>query len=124
MTVETTMPGSPAEDKPAWWEANERLRAELELAAYEPPRFADGTYTHDVVDELESRHGCSIMFRSAVNPDYPEDWEVRVDGRSVARIGRHRDRNGNTVYECDPAAFVRTIEESIESGHGSSGRDR
>lgn len=113
------MSDTPAEDKPAWWEENERLREEMELAAYEPPRFADGTHTHDVVDELESRHGCSIMFRSAVNPDYPEDWEVRVDGRSVARIGRHRDQNGNTVYERDPEAFVRTIEQAIDSTHES-----
>ncbi|MFB6131725.1 MAG: hypothetical protein ABEJ28_13010 [Salinigranum sp.] len=100
--------------KPDWWTENERLRTEMDLSEYEPPRFEDGTYTHEIVEELEARYGCEIQFRSNVNPEYPEDWEVRIDLESVAPIGRRRDGDGNTVYLTTPEAFRETVVEHVE----------
>lgn len=102
----------PDDDRPEWWAENESLRAEMELPPYRPPRFADGTHTHEVVPELEERHGCLVRF-IGVNTEYPEDWEVRVDGEPVMGIGRHRDRNGNTVYEMDATEFVERLDAEL-----------
>lgn len=98
-----------ADPKPDWWSENEELRREMDLAEYEPPRFSDGTYTHEIVDELEETYDCRIQFRSDVNPEYPEDWEIRIDHESAARISRHRDKSGNTVYETSPEQFRETV---------------
>ena len=103
-----------AESRPEWWIENQELRREMDLADYDPPRFSDGTYTHEVVEELEERYGCDIQFRSDLNPEYPEDWEIRVDLKSVARIGRHRTEDGNTVYETTPEAFRDAVEAHLD----------
>ena len=103
----------PDPEKPDWWVANESLRTEMALPPYRPPRFADGTYTHEVVSDLEAAHDCLIRFMG-VNTEYPEDWEVRVDGEPVMGIGRHRDRNGNTVYEMAAAAFEARLEAELD----------
>ena len=104
-----------AGEKPDWWSENERLRREMGLSEYEPPRFEDGTPTHEVVSELESRHGCDVQFRSDLNPEYPEDWVIRIDQESVARVARRRDENGNTVYETTPERFRETVAAHVES---------
>lgn len=97
-------------DKPKWWRDNELLRAEMGLAEYRPPRFADGVYTHEVVDPLEATHNCRIQF-IGVNTRYPDDWEVRIDGTPAFEIGRHRDESGNTVYEMTVGAFREAVDE-------------
>jgi hypothetical protein len=105
--------GSSADsDRPDWWEANERLREEMELPPYEPPRFIDGVYTHEIVPDLEEEHDCIIMF-AGIDPEYPEDWYVRVDGEGVMSIGRHRDENGNTIYEMTADEFVERLEAEL-----------
>lgn len=91
-------------EKPDWWIANERVKAELDLPAYEPPRFADGTYTHEVVPGLAAEYDCTIRF-VGVDPRYPEDWEVRVGGEPILEVGRRRDANGNTVYQLSAGEF-------------------
>jgi len=68
--------------KSAWWVENEELRAYLDLPDYTPPRFADGTYTHDLIPELEEKYDCDIRFLG-VDTRYLEDWEVRVDDRHL-----------------------------------------
>ncbi|WP_254546890.1 hypothetical protein [Halomarina pelagica] len=93
--------------KPEWWRRNDRLRAEMELPPYEPSRFRDGTYAHEVVDPLEATHDCTLRFVGFGG--YPADWEVRADGETLFTIGRHRDDNGNTVYEVDAAEFRRRV---------------
>ena len=65
--------------RPEWWVRSANVKAELDLPEYEPPRFSDGTYVHEVVEPLEESHGCSVQF-GAINPRYPDDWYVRVDG--------------------------------------------
>lgn len=101
------------DDRPDWWRENERLRVEMELPEYEPPRFADGTYTHEVTEPLAARHGCRIQF-IGVNTHYPDDWEVRIDGEPAFGIGRHRDEHGNTVYELPADTFTDRIASAIE----------
>jgi hypothetical protein len=106
--------GSERDSKPDWWSVNEALREEMGLHEYDPPRFADGTYTHEVVDPLEAEYDCTIQFRSDVNPEYPEDWQVRVDHEPVTRIARHRNADGNTVYDLTAEEFRESVLECLE----------
>ena len=110
------MPGDdvdvPSDERPSWWVENERLREELSLPPYEPSRFEDGTHTYRVVERLETEYDCTLRF-VALNPHYPEDWEVRADGERLFGIGRRRDEHGNTVYELDANAFERAVEEAL-----------
>lgn len=99
-------------EKPDWWRENESLREEMSLPPYRPSIFTDGTYTHTVVADLEAEFGCTIRF-VAVNPEYPDDWEVRINDRSVFEIGRYRDENGNTVYEMTAKEFRNTLRERL-----------
>jgi hypothetical protein len=108
------MSEDPNNSKPEWWSVNEELRDEMDLNEYEPPRFADDTYTHEIVNPLEAEYDCTIQFRSDVNPEYPEDWEVRVDHESVARVPRYRDESGNTVYRTSPEEFRGVLVEYLE----------
>lgn len=82
------------------------------LSEYRPPRFADGTYTHEVVESLEERYDCRIQFLG-VDTRYPDDWEVRIDGTPAFEIGRHRDEQGNTVYERTAHAFRIAVAEQF-----------
>lgn len=100
-------------EKPRWWLANEEVKEAFDLPPYEPPRFADDTYTHEVVPDLEREFDCSIRF-VGVDPRYPDDWEVRVDGRSVTEVGRRRDKHGNTVYGTTSREFAARIREELE----------
>lgn len=101
-----------SDGRPSWWAENDRLREEMDLPPYEPSRFADGTYTYRVVERLEAEHDCALRF-VALEPRYPDDWEVRADGERLFGIGRRRDEHGNTVYEMDVEAFERAIEETL-----------
>jgi hypothetical protein len=111
--------GNSRDSKPDWWDKNEALREEMGLAEYEPPRFTDGSYTHETVTELESTYGFQIQFRSDVNPLYPEDWEVLIDGEPIERIGRYRDENGNTIYDVTPDEFRAMVEPRLEDASGA-----
>lgn len=102
----------PPDERPSWWVENQRLREELSLPPYEPSRFADGTYTHRVVEPLEAEHDCVIRF-VALEPRYPDDWEVRADGERLFGIGRRRDEHGNTVYEMETEAFERAVRDAL-----------
>ena len=103
-----------AASKPDWWVENEIVRDEMNLPEYRPPRFEDGTHTHEVVPTLEDRFDCKIQF-AGLDSRYPEDWHVRVNGESWFRIGHRRDENANTVYEIDSKTFKRRIVEGFES---------
>ncbi|MEF8790710.1 MAG: hypothetical protein V5A61_11355 [Haloarculaceae archaeon] len=99
-------------EKPRWWSANEAVKASFDLPPYEPPRFADGTYTHDVVPDIEREFDCTIRF-VGVDPRYPDDWEVRVDGEPLLEVGRRRDEHGNTVYGLTAEAFEARVREAL-----------
>jgi hypothetical protein len=104
---------APAADRPDWWARNQRIREELDLPDYEPPRLADGTYTHEVVPDLEAEHDCTVRF-IGINTTYPESWEFRVDGEPVGRIPRRRDANGNTVYGLTAEELRAAVWEAVE----------
>jgi len=99
--------------RPDWWEENEGLREEMGLPQYVPPRFSDGTYTHEILSELEERFDCSIRFLGR-NTVYPDEWEVQVDGETVMRIGRFRDGDSNTIYEMAADEFRAELETWLE----------
>jgi len=101
------------ENRPAWWERNERLREEMDLPPYRPPRFADGTFTHEVVPGLEDEFDCTIQFLG-VNTVYPDNWEVHVDGDTFLSVGRVRDNDGNTVYKITADEFRARVEEYFD----------
>lgn len=98
--------------KPDWWAENEAIKAAFDLPAYEPPRFADGTYTHEIVPSLEREIDGTIRF-IGVDTQYPEDWQVRVDGEPVMRIGRRRDDRGNTEYQLTAEAFRERLLDAV-----------
>lgn len=101
------------EEKPDWWVKNERERASMDLPTYEPSRFDDGEYVHEVLAELEGAHGCEILF-IGINVDYPDEWEVRIDGESAFTVDRSRNENGNTIYHVESDAFRDRVERSLE----------
>jgi hypothetical protein len=91
-------------EKPDWWLANEQIKNAFDLPEYEPPRFSDGTYVHQIVEPLEERYGCEIRF-VGVDTHYPDDWEVRIDREPIMAIGRRRTENGNTRYLLESDTF-------------------
>lgn len=99
--------------RPDWWRANQRLRDSLDLPAYEPSRFADGPYLHEVRQTLEEQFDCSISFRST-RAEHPSRWAVYVDGEELMELERRRTVDGNNVFEIDSDILVRAVESSIE----------
>jgi hypothetical protein len=100
------------EGRPDWWHENGYLREQLDLSEYQPPRFADGTYTHEVTDEIEKNHDCRLQF-IGINTRYLDDWEVRINGKAAFKIGRYRDDQGNTVYEISAEKFREMVKAHI-----------
>lgn len=111
------VPPSDSESKADWWRTNDELRERLGLPSYTPPRFADGSYTHGVIEGLEDTHGCTIRF-VGVDTQYPEDLEVRIDGDPAFSVGRHRDERGNTVYEMSADEFREAVEDALDADGG------
>ena len=110
-------PMAPSEEKPAWWRANLRDRAALELPAYEPARFADGTYVHEVVGSLEAELGCELRLLGR-NVTWGDAWAVRVDGEPAFTVTRTRDDAGNTHYQLDAATFERRVRAAVRGDDG------
>lgn len=100
-------------DVPEWWRESEQLKAEMGLPAYEPPRFADGTYAYEVVERIEAVYDCHIRF-IGVDTRYEEDWEVRVNDEMAFNVGRWRDDNGNTIYQTSAKQFEESIREYLD----------
>ncbi|WP_155828821.1 hypothetical protein [Halalkalicoccus jeotgali] len=98
---------------PDWWITNQKIRDELNLPEYDAPKFVDGRYTHTVITRLEQEHGCTISL-IGIDTRYGDDWEVRVDGSTVGRIGRYRNEKGNTVYEMTSSEFCQLISTSFQ----------
>jgi len=104
---------TPDTQKPDWWVTNERLRAELGLPPYEPPRFDDGVPTHEVTEDIAAEYSCKIRFKG-IDTRYPDDFVVYVDGAPAFSVGRHRDDNGNTVYQISSTRFRERIEQRLQ----------
>lgn len=104
-----------ADERPDWWDRNEAIRDELDLPGYEPPRFADGTFTHEVVPSLEAEFDVAIRF-IGFNTSYPDAWELRVDGDRVCDLERRRDSRGNTVYRMTAAEVREAVAGAVGDG--------
>ena len=91
-------------DRPAWWRRNEALKRSLDIPAYEPPRFADGTYVHDVIDDVESTFDADVQL-VGYDTTFPEDWSLTVDGETVTNVGHGRNSDGNTVFDVTSEQF-------------------
>lgn len=104
-------------DRPDWWRRNERLREEMELPPYDPPRVVDGTYLHELVAELEAEYGCEVDLVSD-DPTYPSTWSIHVDGRGCARVRRRREPGGNDVCAIEADEFRRRAATAVGGDGG------
>lgn len=101
-------------ESPDWVETNRKLKSELDLPKYEPPRFDDDVSTHVITKEIERNYGVTIIF-AGKNTEYLDDWQVLVDETPVLTIGRHRDESGNTIYEISSHDFKEKVENRLIS---------
>ena len=99
---------------PPWWQDAVEEFADHDLRPYRPPRFADGTYVHEIRDRLETALGIEITI-GATGDEFRNRWTVRVDGEPTTRIPRYRSADGYTVYDVDPSTFETRIRAGIET---------
>ncbi|MDG5776772.1 hypothetical protein VB773_18680 [Haloarculaceae archaeon H-GB2-1] len=101
-------------DKPDWWVENEQIRESMGLPEYDPARFEDDVYVHEVIDDLEGEYDCSIQI-IGLDTDYLDDREVRVDGETAFTIGRRRTDHGNTVYQIPSEQFASRVKQAVSN---------
>lgn len=99
--------------EPEWWTENEDIKQGYDLPEYDAPRFDDGTYVHEVVEELETTFGVRIQL---LNTEPVENgvWEVTVDGDVVAECERYRDEKANSVFEIRAERFRDLVGSAVE----------
>lgn len=105
------MGNEPNSEKPEWWLENERIRESMGLPEYEPPRFNDDVYVHEVVVKLETEFECEIQIMG-LGTDYLDDWEVRLDGETAFTMGRIRNEQGNTLYQVSSETFEKKVRQA------------
>lgn len=98
---------------PEWWRRNIIEFREHDMRPYRPPRFTDGTYTPEVIRSLETELDAEIQLRG-VNPQAGNDWEIRVNGKTVGAIGRRREGEGFTLYEISTDEFESTVRAAVD----------
>jgi len=104
--------GVDIKELPTWWRhAIEHFEARG-LNAYRPARFTDGTLTRRVAAELEAELDVSITLRCK-NASVGDDWTIRVDGDPVGTVGRHRSKEGHTVFETTANEFRTNIRDAL-----------
>jgi len=109
------------DEYPEWWRTNIERYRDHELRPYRPPRLAEGTFTPELIANLESKYGVTIQIR-AVDPTVGDDWELWVDGEPVAPVPRRRDGAGYTVYGVDADEFTSLIRRAATDGFGKENR--
>ncbi|MFC7157777.1 hypothetical protein ACFQPA_20340 [Halomarina halobia] len=103
-----------SEPLPDWWVENKRIKEELDLPDYRPPRFLDDVYVHERVSTLEDMYDVTIRFRG-IDTRYPDDWTVFADDTPLFEVGRRRDVNGNTVYQLSVKQFEERFVEEMDT---------
>lgn len=103
-----------SDDLPDWWIESKRTKEELGLPEYQPPRFLDEVYVHDVIPTLEDEYNVAIRFQG-INTQYPDDWTVSVDSNPLFSVGRRRDCKGNTVYQLTSSQFKERFSEELSN---------
>jgi hypothetical protein len=101
-------------EKPDWWVENEQIRESMGLPEYDPPRFEDDVYVHEVIDDLEAECDCTVQI-IGLDTDYLDDREVRVDGEVAFTVGRLRTERGNTVYQIPSEEFASRVEQAVNN---------
>lgn len=110
--AENPYEGVDVSELPEWWRANIREFDERGLRTYLPSRFADGEIAQRTVERLETEYNVNIQL-IGVNVRYGDDWELRVDGETVASLERRRSRTGYTVFELSSDEFERHVERAV-----------
>lgn len=105
---ESPYEGEDLSDYPEWWRKNIEEFREHELRPYRPPRFTDGEYTPPILRRLEENLDVDINIR-ALNPDEADDWQIEVDGETVASIGKQRAGEGFTRFEMTSDEFESVV---------------
>lgn len=82
---------------PAWWRQNVEEFRKHGLRAYRPPRLEDEELAPPVVAELEAEFAVSIRMQ-VLDPQDGHDWEIVVDGESVATVERERHVDGYSLF--------------------------
>lgn len=101
------------EDYPGWWRESIELFRNHGMRPYRPPQLADGETLPSVRSALEREHGVRIRIRAVV-PKEDDDWEVWVNDRCVATVGRHRRSDGYTEYDLTAAEFEELIRSALD----------
>ena len=102
-------------EDPSWVAENAALRERMDLPAYAPPQFEDGTPIHQVISELEATHDVSILLLG-VDTEAFDPLEVRIDGEPAFDLDRTRTGDGNTVYLQTAADFRDAVREALSTG--------
>lgn len=98
---------------PDWWRENvEQFRAS-DLPPYRPPRFADGTHSQPLIEDLEASLGVDIRFQ-VVDPQAGGQWTLLVDGEPVAPVEHQRVREGYSEYGITAAEFEELVREAVD----------
>lgn len=99
--------------RPSWWTSNEQIKQSYDLPEYTPPRFRDGPYVHEIVENLEEEFGVQIRF---VNSEPVEDsiWQVIIDGESIIEFERYRNEKANSVFEFQSDEFRDLVKSNIK----------
>lgn len=110
-------PEDPYEDTdiselPDWWRRTIEEFRQFGLRPYRPPRFEDGVFKHEIVNDLEQEYGVEIRF-VAYASQIGDAWEVQVDGEPVGEIERRRSPEGYTVYGMESDAFADFVESKL-----------
>ena len=98
---------------PEWWRSAIEEFAAHELRPYRPPRFADGTYVHEIRTHLESELDVEIDF-GATGSAYRDRWSARIDGEPAFELPRYRSADGFTVYDIESSTFADRIRTAVE----------
>lgn len=105
------------ETYPDWWRENVELFREHGLRPYRPPRFADGTLTTPLVEDLAAELDVEVELRT-VNPQRRSDAEVLVDGERVAAVERSRENDGHTEYGTTADEFEAAVRSAVDTDGG------
>lgn len=97
------------ENLPSWWtEVNEEFIEHYDRP-FQPPRFSDGPYLHQIIAEIEEKYNIEISFIT-YDPEPNDDWEVIVNGSRIGKVPRHRERTGYSTIEITSKEFADVID--------------
>ncbi|MFC7133225.1 MULTISPECIES: hypothetical protein [Salinibaculum] len=97
---------------PDWWRNAIDEFEEAGLGPYRPPRLADGSYKHEVVEDIEASYDVTIEF-VGIGVSYGDDWTIRVDGESIAPVGHKRTADGFSVFKIGEQEFRKLVETHV-----------